>query len=92
MHGEEHVGNATYLIIQALFTANSDYYQINWHFWLDGENHLLVTIMHGYYCCSLSIGSVFFLQAIILHVVYHLKGKIQLLLLTKYLCVQHEQK
>ena len=45
MHGEEHVGNATYLIIQALFTANSDYYRINWHFWLDGDNHLLITIM-----------------------------------------------
>ena len=31
MQGEEHLGNATYKIIQALFIVNSDYYQTNWH-------------------------------------------------------------
>ena len=42
MHGEKHVGNATYLNIQALFAANSDFYQTNWHSWLDGGNQLLI--------------------------------------------------
>lgn len=41
MHGEKHVGNATYLNIQALFAANSDFYQTNWHSWLDEGNQIL---------------------------------------------------
>ena len=56
---------------QALFIVNSDYYQTNWH---------------SYNAAVYQLGPFFFLQAIILHIVYHLKGKIQLLLLTKY-CV-----
>ena len=45
MQGEEHLGNATYIIIQTLFIVNTDYFQTNWHSWLNGGNHLLTTIL-----------------------------------------------